>query len=91
MKHASPAALEALAPLLERVRHYIPPLKEKAVGKFYLKSSAFLHFHEDPAGLFADLKVNGEWQRYAVNTESEYVELLTAIAHQASLAQRPKS
>ena len=59
MKHAGPAALDALEPLLERVRA-LPGLKEKARGTFYLKSRAFLHFHEDPAGLFADVRLSGD-------------------------------
>ena len=59
MKHAGSAALDALEPLLARVRA-LPGLKEKARGTFYLKSRAFLHFHEDPAGLFADVRLSGD-------------------------------
>ena len=59
MKHAGPAALDALEPLLERVRA-LPGLKEKARGAFYRKSRAVLHFHEDPAGLFADVRLSGD-------------------------------
>jgi hypothetical protein len=55
MKHAGPTALDALEPLLERVRA-TGALKEKGRGVFYLKSRAFLHFHEDPKGLFADIR-----------------------------------
>ncbi len=79
MRHATAAALAQLAPLLSQVRSRMPPLKEKGEGKFYLKSVAFLHFHEDPSGLFADLKVNGDWQRYPVNTEADYQILLSAL------------
>lgn len=84
MKHASQATLEHLAPLLEQIRDRTPPLKEKGIGKFYLKSSAFLHFHEDPAGLFADLKVAGDWQRYPVNSSAEYAVLLADVDAQLS-------
>jgi hypothetical protein len=31
-------------------------LREKSRGIFYRGSRAFLHFHEDPAGLFADIR-----------------------------------
>ncbi len=55
MKHAGPTALDVLEPLLERVRA-TGALKEKSRGVFYLKSRAFLHFHEDPKGLFADIR-----------------------------------
>ena len=55
MRHVTPDALDQLEPLLERLRE-IPELREKKRGVFYRKSKAFLHFHEDPAGLFADLR-----------------------------------
>jgi hypothetical protein len=44
---------------------------EKKLGVFYRKSNAFLHFHEDPAGLFADLKAGTDFDRYPVNTKNE--------------------
>jgi hypothetical protein len=43
---------------------------------------AFLHFHHDPAGLFAELKVNGAWQRYSVNSAADYRTLLEALDQQ---------
>jgi hypothetical protein len=79
MKHANQETLAKLSPLLQQVRSRMPPLKEKGEGKFYRKSTAFLHFHDDPAGIFADLKVNGDWQRYPVNTEADYAALLQAM------------
>ncbi|MBE9139630.1 hypothetical protein IQ254_20925 [Nodosilinea sp. LEGE 07088] len=79
MKHADSDTLAQLAPLLTQVRQRIPPLKEKGVGKFYLKSTAFLHFHQDSAGLFADLKVDGDWQRYPVNDLADYTLLLATL------------
>lgn len=82
MKHADQTTLEQLAPLLAQIRDRIPPLKEKGPGKFYLKSAALLHFHDDPAGIFADLKIAGDWQRYPVNNEAEYAALLAALDQQ---------
>ncbi|HWA62242.1 MAG TPA: hypothetical protein VG939_12760 [Caulobacteraceae bacterium] len=55
MRHAGPAALDALEPLLAQIR-LAAGLKEKSRGVFYRGSRAFLHFHEDPAGLFADVR-----------------------------------
>lgn len=55
MKHAGEAALDQLEPLLARVRA-LPGLIEKKRGVFYRKSRAFLHFHEDPKGLFGDVR-----------------------------------
>lgn len=57
MKHAGEAALDQLEPLLARVRA-LPGLIEKKRGVFYRKSRAFLHFHEDPKGLFGDVRAN---------------------------------
>lgn len=55
MKHASSGALDGLEPLLARVRD-LPGLKERTRGVFYRRGRAFLHFHEDPTGLFGDLR-----------------------------------
>ena len=80
MKHASAQTLESLAHLLGRLRA-IPGLKERKAGTFYLGSSAFLHFHEDPAGLFADVKLDGgEFTRFPVNTKQEQDKLFRAAA-----------
>ncbi len=71
MKHATAAALDRLEPLLATLRD-LPGLKEKSRGSFYLKSTAFLHFHEDKAGLFADIRgANGAFTRHRVETEDE--------------------
>ena len=80
MKHAGPAALDALEPLLERVRA-LPGLKEKARGTFYRKSRAVLHFHEDPAGLFADVRLAGDdFTRVRVSTSAEQDELMSLLS-----------
>lgn len=55
MRHARPEDLDRLEPLLARLRAF-PAMKEKSRGVFYLKGRAFLHFHADPAGLFADVR-----------------------------------
>jgi hypothetical protein len=78
MKHATDKALDRLDQVLLAVRTY-PELKEKKRGIFYYKSSAFLHFHEDAAGLFADLRIGGRFERFAVNTISERKRFETAL------------
>jgi hypothetical protein len=75
MKHASAATLRQFEPLLGELRA-LPGLKEKSVGKFYRGGSAFLHFHEDPAGLFVDMKVSGEWMRCAINSKTARAKLV---------------
>ena len=44
---------------MARIRD-LPGLVEKQRGTFYRKSRAFLHFHEDPKGLFADIRIEGD-------------------------------
>ena len=78
MKHATPAALDQIEELLEKLRAY--PLKERSRGTFYRGSSAFLHFHEDPAGVFADLKLRGDFERFRVSTRAERAAFLRAVA-----------
>jgi hypothetical protein len=56
VRHARAEALNQLEPLLTELRAR-DVLKERTPGSFYYKSKGFLHFHEDPAGLFADLKL----------------------------------
>jgi hypothetical protein len=78
MKHATPAALDQLESLLQRVRA-LETLKERSRGVFYLGSKAFLHFHEDPAGLFADIRLAHDWERCPVNRPSEQASLIRKI------------
>jgi hypothetical protein len=54
MRHARDEDLDRLEDLLADLRA-LPGLREKKRGVFYFKSRAFLHFHEDPKGLFADI------------------------------------
>jgi hypothetical protein len=78
MKHASAQTLQQISDLLDQVRQR-HGLKEKKLGIFYRKSKSFLHFHEDPAGTFADLTVGETFDRYRVTTVKERKELLAAI------------
>ncbi len=70
MRHATDPTLDRLEPLLARLRGF-PDLRERKRGTFYRKSSAFLHFHEDSAGLFADLKEGVDFVRYRVSSGKE--------------------
>jgi hypothetical protein len=78
MKHAGAAALDQLEPLLAEIRA-LPGLKEKSRGVFYRGSKAFLHFHEDPAGLFADVRLGADFDRYRVETEEERMAFLSRV------------
>jgi len=78
MKHAGTAAFGALRDLLQSLRTRTA-LVERRPGIFYVSGKAFLHFHEDPAGLFADLRLANDWRRFPVNSPGERAELLAVI------------
>ena len=68
MGRARKATLEQLEPLLADVRDLgIDGLVEKANGAFYQRRAGILHFHEDADGVYADVKVAGDWQRVAID------------------------
>jgi hypothetical protein len=56
----------------------MPALREKSLGTFYRGARAFVHFHEDGAGLFADVRFGDDFERIDVTT----------VAKQRSLARR---
>jgi hypothetical protein len=76
VRHARPDDLVPLADLLASLRAF-EGLTERSPGTFYRKSNAFLHFHADDAGLFADLKEHGEFVRYRATTKREQAALMT--------------
>jgi hypothetical protein len=78
MRHATSETLDELGPLLERLRS-IPGLIEKRRGVFYRRSRAFLHFHEDPSGLYADVRFDEEFERLRAETGDERETLIARI------------
>jgi hypothetical protein len=78
LKHAGDTARDQLESVLGALRKRTE-LTERGRGRFYRKSSAFLHFHEDPEGLFADLKIGGAWHRFRVSTAAERKRLLAKL------------
>jgi hypothetical protein len=85
VRHARPEDLTPLAPVLERLRA-VPGLREKGPGTFYRGSRAFLHFHVDPAGLFADVRPATAWERLPVSTPDQQRALLDLVAAATSPA-----
>lgn len=78
MKHAGPAALDRLAPLLAALR--AQPLVERRPGIFYRRGSAFFHVHEDGTRLWADVKLDGRtFTRLPVGEPAADAALLTAV------------
>jgi hypothetical protein len=77
MPHASESALRTIEPLLNELRKRA--IAEKKLGIFYVKSSAFLHFHDDERGLYAHLKIGKTFERFDVNTKTEQTKLLKEV------------
>jgi hypothetical protein len=83
MRHARDEDLDRIEPLLERIRAAgAGVLREKKRGCFYLRSKGFLHFHEDPKGMFADI----EHDRIQVDDPAGAGELLARVAAVAARA-----
>jgi hypothetical protein len=78
VKHATEAGLDSLESLLERLRS-VPGLVEKRRGVFYRGSRAFLHFHEDPTGMYADVRLGEDFERLRVTTRREQNLLVSSV------------
>lgn len=85
MRHARPEDLDRLEPLIARLRAF-PALREKSRGVFYAKGRAFLHFHADPAGLFADVRSpeGSDFIRLQVDGPAGADELVSMVSRQVS-------
>jgi hypothetical protein len=78
VKHVSTAGLDELDDLLLELRR-VDGLTEKKRGVFSRRSRAFLHFHEDPSGLYADVRIDAEFERMRVTTKAERKRLLSVV------------
>ncbi len=78
MRHARDDALDRLEPLLAELRT-VDGLTERSRGVFYRRSQAFLHFHEDPAGLFADVRFEDDFERLDITGTAEQQALMARI------------
>lgn len=85
------STLETLAPLLGVLRAY-PILSEVRPTAFHLDGRDFIHFHEEPEGLFADVGLSKGRVRMPVSTQAEQAELLGRIEEKlSSLESRSSS
>lgn len=84
MRHATSETLASLDPLLQRLRE-ITELREKSTGVFYLKSKAFLHFHEDNGKVFADVRLHPpDFDRLPATSRAEQDQLVRRIRQRLS-------
>ena len=89
MRHANADDLEAIADLIASLR--ATELREKAPGVFYRRSKAFLHFHADPAGIFADVRTrpDAEFLRVRATTRAEQRRLLASVRRALAASPAP--
>jgi hypothetical protein len=78
MKHAGPDTLARIPRLLAELRAR-SVLRERRPGVFELKSRAFLHFHDDPSGVFADVRLADDFVRMPVTSRSQQSDLLARV------------
>jgi hypothetical protein len=70
--------IDCLAPLLAILRSY-PALHEVRPAVFHLHGKDFIHFHETPEGICADVRLSKGQIRMSVSTPSEQSELLERL------------
>jgi hypothetical protein len=79
MRHATPQDLERIAPLLHDLRSLVG-LTERTPGVFYHRSRAFLHFHADTDGMFADVRLRGDdFERMPVSSRPAQAALFRQV------------
>ena len=88
MRHATPDDLVRVESLLAELRA-LPDVIERTPGCFYRRSKGFLHFHDDPSGLYADvrLRTDEDFVRRRVETRAEQASLLRQVRR--ALSDRP--
>ena len=65
--------------VLRLARQTLALMRERKPGVFCLQSREFLHFHEDSAGVFADVRFSDEFVRMPVTSAAEQADLLGLI------------
>ena len=78
MRHATQEDLDHVEELLGELRQF-PQLRERKRGYFSRGSRAFLHFHEDAGDLYADVRLDSQFQRMRVTSRSEQAEFLAQV------------
>jgi hypothetical protein len=78
VRHATQDDLDRLEGLLADLRA-LPELRERKRGNFSLKSQAFLHFHEHAGDFYADVKLNGSFERMRVTSRAEQLAFLRQV------------
>ncbi len=88
MRHATQDDLDRLAALLAELRK-LRQLRERKRGYFSRGSRAFLHFHEDAGDFYADVKLDGVFQRMRVTSAGEQADFLARVQGAVAGEQSP--
>jgi hypothetical protein len=78
VRHATSEDLDQLEPLLVELRK-LPQLRERKRGSFSRNNRAFLHFHSDAGALFVDVRLDSEFERLKVTSDSEQADFLAVV------------
>lgn len=78
MRHATQQDLDGVAGLLVELRK-LPQLRERKRGYFSRGQRAFLHFHEDAGDLYADVRLNGTFERIKVTSIGDQADFLERV------------
>ena len=80
MRHARSEDLDRVDGLLDALRA-IDGLKEKSRGTFYVKSKAFLHFHEHDGEIICDVRLSpaADFERRTVTAAPAQKQLVTDV------------
>ena len=78
LRHATDADLDAVESLLAELRR-TPGLRERKRGSFSRGSHAFLHFHADDAGCYADVRFDAQFERVPVTNQAEQTKFLELV------------
>lgn len=84
------STLETLAPLLDVLRSY-SMLEEVRPTAFYLNNKDFIHFHEGPEGVYADVLLNNGRVSMPASNPQEQTELFARIEKKLSALQSHSS
>jgi N-acetylglutamate synthase-like GNAT family acetyltransferase len=81
MRHARAEDLDRVDGLLDRLRT-IDGLKERSRGTFYVRSRAFLHFHEHDGEIICDVRLDpgaADFERRTVTSAAAQRTLVSDV------------
>jgi hypothetical protein len=88
VRHATQEDLDRIEALLTELRK-IRQVRERKRGYFSHGSRAFVHFHEDAGDLYADVKLDGAFQRMRVTSPAEQADFLAQVQRAAAAQRSP--